>query len=78
MAPKMYINMRKKLIEYFVGSVVVMTAVVLIIDIQNRDNLTLRTLLIQAVIALVGSAALTLIRYFLLKKNLRNNNKQKQ
>ena len=70
--------MRKKLIEYFVGSVVVMTAVVLIIDIQNRDNLTLRTLLIQAVIALVGSAALTLIRYFLLKKNLRNNNKQKQ
>ena len=67
----MYINMRKKLIEYYVGSVVVMTAVVLIIDIQNHDNLTLRTLLIQAVIALVGSAALTLIRYLLLKKNLR-------
>ena len=63
--------MRKKLIEYYVGSVVVMTAVVLIIDIQNHDNLTLRTLLIQAVIALVGSAALTLIRYLLLKKNLR-------
>ena len=70
--------MKKQLIKYFVGSVVVMSVVVLIISIKNHDDITLRTLLTLAGIALLGSTAMTLIRYLLLKKRLRNNNKYKQ
>ena len=70
--------MKKQLIEYFVGSVVVMSVVVLIISIKNHDDITLRTLLTLAGIALLGSAAMTLIRYLLLKKRLINNNKYEQ
>lgn len=67
--------MKKQLIEYFAGSIIVMSAVVLIISIKNHDDVTLRTLLVLAGIALVGSALMTLIRYLLLRKLLRNNNK---
>lgn len=67
--------MKKQLIEYFAGSIIVMSAVVLIISIKNHDDVTLRTLLVLAGIALVGSALMTLIRYLLLWKLLRNNNK---
>ena len=70
--------MRKQLTEYFVGSVIVMSAVVLIISIKNHDDVTLRTLLALVGIALVGSALMTLIRFLLLKKLLKNNNKHKQ
>ena len=70
--------MRKQLTEYFVGSVIVMSAVVLIISIKNHDDVTLRTLLALVGIALVGSALMTLIRFLLLKKLLKNNNKYKQ
>ena len=70
--------MKKQLIEYFVGSVIVMSAVVLIISIKNHDDVTLRTLLALVGIALVGSALMTLIRFLLLKKLLKNNNKYKQ
>lgn len=70
--------MKKQLIEYFVGCVIVMSAVILIISIKNHNEVTLRTLLTLIGIALVGSAFLTLIRYFLLKKLLRNNNRYKQ
>lgn len=55
-----------------------MLAVVLIISIMNHDDVTLRTLLVLAGIALVGSALMTLIRYLLLKRLLKNNNKYKQ
>ena len=70
--------MKKQLIEYFVGSVIVMSAVVLIISIKNHDDMTLHTLLTLAGITLVGSSLMTLIRYLFLKKLLKNNNKQKQ
>ena len=70
--------MRKQLTEYFVGSVIVMSALVLIISIKNHDDVTLRTLLALVGIALVGSALMTLIRFLLLKKLLKNNNKYKQ
>ena len=70
--------MKKQLIEEFFGSVVVMTAVLLIISIKDHDDLTLHTLLTLAGIVLVGSSALTLIRYLLLKKLQKNNNKDKQ
>ena len=55
--------MKKRLIVYFVGSVIVMSVVVLIISIKNHDDMTLRTLLTIFGIALVGSALMTLIRY---------------
>ena len=55
--------MKKQLIEYFVGSIAVMSVVVLIISIKNHDDMTLRTLLTIFGIALVGSALMTLIRY---------------
>lgn len=70
--------MKNQLTEYFVGSVIVMSAVVLIISIKNHDDVTLRTLLALVGIALVGSALMTLIRFLLLKKLLKNNNKYKQ
>ena len=70
--------MKKQLTEYFVGSVIVMSAVVLIISIKNHDDVTLCTLLALAGIALVGSALMTRIRFLLLKKLLKNNNKYKQ
>ena len=70
--------MKKRLIEYFAGSIIVMSAVVLIISIKNHDDVTLRTLLALAGIAIVGSALMTLIRYLFLKKLLKNNNKHKQ
>ena len=70
--------MKKQLIEYFVGSVIVMSAVILIISIRNHDDVTLRTLLTLVGIALVGSALMTLIRYLFLKHILNNNNKRKQ
>ena len=70
--------MKKQLIQSFGGSVLVMSAVVLIISIKNHDNMNLRTFLILAGIVLVGSAAMTLIRYLLLKKLLKNNNKHQQ
>ena len=70
--------MKKQLSEYFIGSVIVMLAVVLIISIINHDDVTLRTLLVLAGIALVGSALMTLIRYLFLKRLLKNNNKYKQ
>ena len=63
--------MKKQLIEYFVGSVLVMTAVSLIIIIQNHDDVTLPKLRIIAAIVLIGSVVLTLIRYLLLKKLLK-------
>lgn len=55
--------MNKHLIEYFVGSVIVMLVVVLIISIKNHDDMTLSTLLTLVGIALLGSALMTLIRY---------------
>lgn len=70
--------MKKQLTEYFVGSVIVMSAVALIISIKNHNDVTLRTLLALAGIAIVGSALMTLIRFLLLKKLLKNNNKYKQ
>ena len=61
--------MKKQLIEYFAGSIIVMSAVVLIISIKNHDDVTLRTLLTIFGIALVGSALMTLIRYiFIFRK----------
>ena len=70
--------MKKQLTEYFVGSVIVMSAVALIISIKNHNDVTLRTLLALAGITIVGSALMTLIRFLLLKKLLKNNNKYKQ
>ena len=61
--------MKKQLIEYFVGSIIVMSVVVLIISIKNHDDMTLRTLLTIFGIALVGSVLMTLIRYiFIFRK----------
>ena len=70
--------MKKQLIEYFVGCVIVMSIVILIISIRNHDDMNLRKLLALVAIVLVGSTVMTLIRYLLLKKLQRNNNKHKQ
>lgn len=62
--------MKKKLIESFIGSVVILTAVVAITYwLGHYDvDVTLRLVLLDILLVLFGAGLMTLIEYCLLKK----------
>ena len=65
--------MKKKLIESFIGSVVILTAVVAITYWLGHYDVTLRLVLLDILVVLFGAGLMTLIEYCLLKK--KNNEK---
>lgn len=65
--------MKKKLIESFIGSVVILTIVVVITHLLVHHDVTLKLVLIDILLVLIGAGIMTLIDYSLLKKK---NNKE--
>ncbi len=65
--------MKKKLIESFIGSVVILTIVVVITYLLVHHDVTLKLVLIDILLVLIGAGIMTLIDYSLLKKK---NNKE--
>lgn len=65
--------MKKKLIESFIGSVVTLTIVVVITHLLVHHDVTLKLVLIDILLVLIGAGIMTLIDYSLLKKK---NNKE--
>lgn len=66
--------MKKKLIESFIGSVVILTAVVAITYwLGHYDVVTLSLVLLDILVVLFGAGLMTLIEYCLLKKKNNNN-----
>ena len=65
--------MKKKLIESFIGSVVILTAVVAITYWLGHYDVTLRLVLLDILLVLFGAGLMTLIEYCMLKKKNNNN-----
>lgn len=62
--------MMKKLIEFFIGSVVLLAAIVVIMAWIWNDHydVSLRLVLTETLIVLAGAGLMTLIQYYVFKK----------
>lgn len=71
--------MNRKLIEEFVGNIVIMTIVIAVIHILNKQEMSCRTLLVDAIAVLLGSGFMTGVGYlFDRKKSDCSGNVKKQ
>ena len=59
--------MKKKLIESFTGSAVILTVVVVITNLLGHYNVTIKLVLIDILLVLSGAGLMTLIDYCLFK-----------
>ena len=62
--------MKKKLIEYFVGSVVLLAAIVVVMSWiwLDHHDISMRLVLTETLIVLTGAGLMTLIQYYVFKK----------
>ena len=55
--------MKKKLIESFIGSVIILTVVVVITNLFGHHNVTIKLVLLDFLLVLSGAGLMTLIDY---------------
>ena len=60
--------MNKKTIKEFVGNVVILVIVIAVTNLLNQNEMNCRTLVIDAIVVLVGAGLMTGLQYLLDKK----------
>ena len=60
--------MNKKTIKEFVGNVVILVIVIAVTNLLNQNEMNCRTLVIDAIVVLLGAGLMTGLQYLLDKK----------